>query len=193
MVDWETIRFYWGDERHVSPDHQDSNYRMAQEALLSHVPVIPEHIHRMKGELPKASDAAEAYEDELQEEFNSPPEEVPVFDLILLGMGPDGHTASLFPGTDVVHESSRWVAAPWVEKFQTHRVTLTPVVLNQARHVMFLVSGTEKAKALHAVLEGPPDPDQYPSQVINPLSGQLLWLIDEQAASLLEKTTFQPQ
>ncbi|GJL54652.1 MAG: 6-phosphogluconolactonase [Nitrospirales bacterium] len=193
MVDWSAIHVYWGDERHVSPDHQDSNYRMAQEALLSYVPVIPEHIHRMQGELPKASDAAEAYENILRQEFPLSSGDVPVFDLILLGMGPDGHTASLFPGTEAVHESSRWVAAPWVEKFQTHRVTLTPVVLNQARHVMFLVSGREKANALHVVLEGPPDPDQYPSQIIRPLSGRVLWLIDEQAASLLEKTTFQTQ
>ncbi|GJL65293.1 MAG: 6-phosphogluconolactonase [Nitrospirales bacterium] len=193
IIDWEKVHVYWGDERHVSPDHQDSNYRMAHESLLSHVPVIPDHIHRMQGELPKAADAAEAYEDLLRKEFSPSPGEVPAFDLILLGMGPDGHTASLFPGTEVVHESASWVAAPWVEKFQTHRVTLTPVVLNQARHVMFLVSGNDKANAVQAVLEGPSQPDQYPSQVVNPLTGELLWLVDEQAAGLLHKTTFHIQ
>jgi len=193
MIDWAKVHVYWGDERHVSPDHQDSNYRMAHESLLSHVPAIPSQIHRMQGEFSKASDAADAYEDLLRNEFSPLPGEAPAFDLILLGMGPDGHTASLFPGTEVVHESARWVAAPWVEKFQTHRVTLTPVVLNQARHVMFLVSGKDKSNALQAVLEGPPQPEQYPSQVINPLSGELLWLVDEQAASLLHKTTFQAQ
>jgi len=191
MIDWAKVHVYWGDERPVSPNHQDSNYRMAHESLLSHVPVVPDHIHRMQGEFPKASDAADAYEDLLRKEFSLSPGIVPVFDLILLGMGPDGHTASLFPGTDVVHESSKWVAAPWVEKFQTYRVTLTPVVLNQARTVMFLVSGKDKADALQAVLEGPAQPDQYPSQIINPLSGELLWLVDESAANLLQTTTFQ--
>ena len=190
-VEWQKVHIFWGDERHVSPDHQDSNYRMAHESLLSQISVVPEQIHRMRGELPNASDAAHAYEETIRKVFSLSSEEVPVFDLILLGMGPDGHTASLFPGTDAVHESSRWVTAPWVEKFQTHRVTLTPVVLNQARYIMFMVSGGDKADALHAVLEGPLQADQYPSQVINPVSGELLWLVDEEAAGLLQKTTFQ--
>ena len=193
MVDWSKVHFFWGDERHVPPDHQDSNYRMAYESLLSQVPVASKNIHRMQGELPKASDAAEAYEEVLRNVFSTSGGAVPVFDLILLGMGPDGHTASLFPGTEAVQESLRWVTAPWVEKFQTHRVTLTPVVINHARHVMFLVSGEDKASALQAVLEGPVQPNQYPSQVVNPVSGELIWLIDERAASELQKTTFQTQ
>ncbi len=188
-IDWQKLHVFWGDERHVSPEHQESNYRMAYESLLSHVPVVSEQIHRIQGELLNASDAAAVYEEALRKVFSPSEGEVPVFDLILLGMGPDGHTASLFPGTGAVHESSRWVVAPWVEKFQTHRVTLTPVVLNQARHIMFLVSGEDKASALRAVLEGPSQQDMYPSQVINPVSGELLWLVDKGAASLLEKTT----
>ena len=191
MVDWSKIHFFWGDERHVPPDHEDSNYRMAYESLLSQVPVASENIHRMQGELPKASDAADVYEEVLRSVFSPSPGEVPIFDLILLGMGSDGHTASLFPGTDAVHESLRWVTAPWVEKFQTHRVTLTPVVINQARHVMFLVSGEDKASAVQAVLEGPTQPDRYPSQVVHPVSGELTWLIDERAGSQLQKSTFQ--
>ncbi len=188
-IDWSKIHIFWGDERHVSPDHQDSNYRMAQESLLAHVPFVSSQVYRIQGELPHASDAADDYEKILSQVFSVPSGEVPEFDLILLGMGPDGHTASLFPGTEAVHESSKWVAAPWVEKFQTHRVTLTPVILNQARHIMFMVSGEDKAQALQVVLEGPSQADQYPSQVVDPISGELLWLVDERAARLLQKAT----
>ena len=189
-VDWKNLFIFWGDERHVPPDHQDSNYRMAHESLLSKVPVVPGHVHRIQGELEQAGDAAEDYEQTLQKVFSVSEKEVPCFDLILLGMGPDGHTASLFPGTEAVHESSRWVVAPWVEKFQTHRITMTPIVLNHARQVLFLVSGVEKARALEAVLEGPSLPDEYPSQVIAPKSGSVTWLVNENAASRLKMTTF---
>ena len=190
-IDWNKLFVFWGDERHVPPDHQDSNYRMSHESLLSKVPVVSDQVFRIEGEASNAGEAAQSYEEALRKVFSSSGKEVPMFDLILLGMGPDGHTASLFPGTDVVHESSRWVAAPWVEKFQTHRVTLTPVVINSARRVMFLVAGKDKAEALHAVLEGPSQPDVYPSQVVRPVAGELLWLVDDEAASLLQKTTFQ--
>ena len=189
-VEWEKVHIFWGDERHVPPDHQDSNYRMARESLLSKVPVVSGQVYRIEGETANAGDAAQAYEEVLRKVFGLSEKEVPRFDLILLGMGPDGHTASLFPGTDAVHESSRWVVAPWVEKIQTHRVTMTSVVLNHARHVLFLVSGEDKASALEAVLEGPSLPDEYPSQVIAPESGEVTWLIDEGAASLLQTTTF---
>ncbi|MCA9471553.1 MAG: 6-phosphogluconolactonase [Nitrospirales bacterium] len=190
MIDWKNLFIFWGDERHVPPDHQDSNYRMAHDSLLSKVPVVPDRVHRMHGELEDAGEAAERYEQVLREVCSGSEKEVPRFDLILLGMGPDGHTASLFPGTEAVHESSRWVVAPWVEKFQTSRVTMTPVVLNHARHILFLVSGKDKAPALEAVLEGPSLPDEYPSQVIAPKSGGVTWLVDENAASLLKTTVF---
>ena len=125
----------------------------------------------------------------MREKFGVSIGHVPRFDLILLGMGADGHTASLFPGTSAVRESQKLVAAPWVEKLQTHRVTLTPPVLNAAKHVMFLVSGNDKAEALQTVLEGPGDPDRYPSQVVQPTEGQVLWLVDSDAASHLSENT----
>ncbi len=185
QIPWDTIHFFWGDERHVPPDHQDSNYRMARETLLAHVPVPENHVHRIPSQLPNAEEAADDYERELREYFQLAPGQKPRFDLILLGMGPDGHTASLFPGTSVVHETTRFVAAPWVEKFATFRITLTPAVLNEAVHVIFLVSGQDKAETLRLVLEGPYQPAIYPAQVINPTQGQLLWLVDKEAASCL--------
>ena len=185
QIPWDTIHFFWGDERHVPPDHQDSNYRMAREALLAHVPVPENHVHRIPSQLPNAEEAADDYERELREYFQLAPGQKPRFDLILLGMGPDGHTASLFPGTSVVHETTHFVAAPWVEKFATFRITLTPAVLNEAVHVIFLVSGQDKAETLRLVLEGPYQPAIYPAQVINPTQGQLLWLVDKEAASCL--------
>ncbi len=185
QIRWEAIHFFWGDERHVPPDHQDSNYRMARETLLAHVPVPEDHVHRIPSERQDAEEAADSYERELREYFQLLRGENPRFDLILLGMGPDGHTASLFPGTSAVHETTRWVAAPWVEKFSTFRITLTPAVLNEAALVMFLVSGPDKAQTLQSVLEGPYQPDIYPSQVISPTRGQLLWLVDKKAAGCL--------
>lgn len=188
QIAWEHLRVFWGDERMVPPDHQESNFRMAEEALLSHVPVPSQQVFRIEGELP-AGEAAARYEAVLREQFGLSPGEVPPFDLILLGMGPDGHTASLFPGTSAVTESHKLVAAPWVEKFHTHRVTLTPPVLNAAKHVVFLVSGHDKATALQAVLEGPSDPARYPAQVINPPAGRLVWLVTQDAAGLLRTET----
>jgi len=185
QIPWDAIHFFWGDERHVPPDHHDSNYRMARETLLAHVPVPEDHVHRIPGEMQDAEEAADCYERELQEFFQLPPGKKPRFDLILLGMGPDGHTASVFPGTSAVHETTRCVVAPWVEKFSTFRITLTPAVLNEAAQVMFLVSGHDKAETLRSVLEGPYQPDIFPAQVINPTQGQLLWLVDKEAAGCL--------
>ena len=147
------------------PDHQDSNYRMAREALLTHVPLPEDHVHRIHGEMPNAEKAANRYEEELRTFFQLADNEKPRFDLVLLGMGPEGHTASLFPGSSAVQETTRLVSAPWVEKFSTFRITLTPAVLNEATHVMFLVSGQEKAETLRSVLEGPYQPDIFPAQV----------------------------
>ena len=185
QLDWTKVRFFWGDERHVPPDHPDSNYRMAHEALLSHLPLSMTQVHRMPGELPDAQTVADHYEAVLREAFGVSGPEIPRFDFVLLGMGPDGHTASLFPGTRAVHETSRLVAAPWVEKFQTSRITFTPVLLNHARQVTFLICGDAKAETLHAVLEGPFQPDALPAQIIGPQAGTLTWYVDQEAAGAL--------
>jgi 6-phosphogluconolactonase len=180
---WQRIAVFWGDERHVPPEHADSNFRMAREALLVRVPAG--QVFRIKGETPDASAAAAEYEQELRAFFKLADSEFPRFDLVLLGMGPDGHTASLFPGTKALHEQRRPVMSNWVGKFFTDRITLTPPVLNNAARVMFLVQGEDKAPALKAVLEGPFEPDQLPAQLIRPSQGKLLWLVDATAANLL--------
>jgi len=189
-VPWTKTQFFWGDERHVPPDHADSNYRMAHQAMLSKVSVPAENVHRIRSENRDAGRVAEEYEAELRNFFSSRgllTGGLPRFDLILLGMGPDGHTASLFPGTHAVRESERWVAAPWVDKFQTYRVTLTPPVINTAACILFFVAGAEKAETLRAVLEGPKETDRYPSQIIRPTNGTLRWLVDRPAARLLQR------
>jgi 6-phosphogluconolactonase len=185
-VPWNKIHFFWGDERHVPPDHRDSNYRMVYESMLSKVSVPPENIHRIKAENPDAGKAAEDYERELHEFFRLKVEQLPRFDMVLLGMGTDGHTASLFPGTDVIHEEQRLVAALWVEKFHAYRITLTPPVLNNATRAIFLVSGEEKAETLRMVLQGEYLPERFPAQTIRPTNGRLLWLVDQVAAHRLE-------
>lgn len=182
---WDRMFFFWGDERHVPPADPESNYRMADETLLSQIPVAAANVFRIPAENPDAAAAAEAYEQTLRKFFALQPDEFPRFDLILLGMGPDGHAASLFPGTAALQEESRLVVANWVEKFKTSRITLTLPVLNAARCVAFLVSGTEKAAALHAVLEGNAPGEQYPSRLVRPSDGKLIWFIDRAAASEL--------
>jgi 6-phosphogluconolactonase len=184
-VPWGTTHFFWGDERHVPPDHPDSNYRMAREAMLSQVPVPPQNVHRIPAENPDASQAAQDYDHELREFFRLPSGQFPRFDLILLGMGPDGHTASLFPGTTAVREQKALVAALWVETLRSHRITLTPPVLNNAACVIFLVSGEQKAETLREVIEGDYQPDRLPAQVVRPASGRVLWLVDRAAGRLL--------
>ena len=183
---WDRMFFFWGDERHVPPTDDDSNYRMANEAMLSKVPVPPANIFRVPAENPDAAAAASAYEKMLQKFFQLAPHEFPHFDLILLGMGPDGHTASLFPGTAALQEKSRLFVANWVEKLKTHRLTLTLPVLNGARVVAFLVSGTDKATVLKTVLEdASASGEQYPSKLIRPSDGELIWFLDRAAASEL--------
>ncbi len=190
QIDWASIRVFWGDEREVPPDHADSNFRMAKENLLDCVPILPHHVFRMEGELP-AQEAASRYVSALQRAFsNVKGGRFPCFDLILLGMGPDGHTASLFPETSVLSEKEQWVAAPWVEKFQTHRITLTPPVINAAKQVLFVVGGSDKDKALEAVLEGSYQPSRYPAQVVNPVQGDVVWLLDQEAASRLKHGSY---
>ncbi len=182
QLPWAQMHFFWGDERHVAPDHADSNFRMANEALLSVAPVPAANIHRIYGEAASAEEAASEYEDELREVFGLPDGEVPRFDLILLGLGPEGHTASLFPGTRALAENHRLVVCNWVGKLFADRITLTAPVLNNAASVIFIVSGADKATALKAILEGPYEPDQLPAQLINPTNGRLVWLLDRAAA-----------
>jgi 6-phosphogluconolactonase len=184
-VPWDKVHFFWGDERHVPPDHPDSNFRMAYETMLSRVPIPPSNVHRIPAENPDAGKAAEEYEQSLGEFFALTSGQLPRFDLILLGMGSDGHTASLFPGADELHEQTRLVAAPWVEKLDARRITLTPPPLNNAAHVIVLVSGEEKAEALRTVLEGEYQPDRFPAQVVRPVDGRLVWMLDRAAACLL--------
>jgi len=189
-VPWEAVHLFWGDERHVPPDHSDSNYRMAAETLLSKVPVPPSNVHRVRAEEPDADGAARAYERDLQESFGGRKRMDggwPRFDLCLLGMGPDGHTASLFPGTGAVYEATRLVAAPWVPKLASHRITLTPPVFNAAEAVVFVAAGADKAATLAAVLEGERCEDLYPSQTIQPVRGDLVWLVDRAAAAKLTR------
>ena len=176
---------FFGDERCVPLDDARSNYRLARETLLDQVAVPPDNIHRIKGEIDPAQ-AALIYEQELQGLFRS--RSLPAFDLICLGMGENGHTASLFPGTAALHERERWVVAQYVEVMQTWRVTFTAPLLNAARHIAFLVEGASKAEMLWRVLDGPYQPEVLPSQLIQPVSGQLHWLVDAAAASKLSTT-----
>ena len=180
-LDWSRVHVFFGDERTVPPDHEDSNYLMAQRTLLSRVPVGS--IHRMRGELPPA-EAAAAYEQELQEFFG--PDSVPAFDLILLGIGEDGHTASLFPETSALDVTDRWVVANPVLKLETTRLTLTIPVINAAKAVTFLVAGEGKTEALKQILEGDADPRAYPAKFIRPECGDLTWMVDKAAASSLK-------
>jgi len=182
---WDRMFFFWGDERHVPPTDPDSNYRMADETMLSKIPVAAANVFRMKTENPDAAAVAEDYEQTLRKFFQVEPGQVPTFDLILLGMGPDGHTASLFPHTAALQEKSRLVLANWVEKMKTYRITLTLPVLNAGGCVIFLVSGTDKATALHAVLEEDVPGEQYPAKLVRPRQGKLIWLVDRAAASTL--------
>ena len=188
QVPWQHTQIFWGDERHVPPDSDESNYRMAKEALLDHVPVPAQNVHRIPAELANPDTVAVAYADELRQAFNldgGDPPELPRFDLILLGMGDDGHTASLFPHSPGLHERTRLVVANPVPKLDTTRITLTLPVINNAARVWFLVVGGSKAEILQRVLEGPPAPEELPSQLINPTDGELLMLLDGTAAAAL--------
>ncbi|MFL5990824.1 MAG: 6-phosphogluconolactonase [Rubrobacteraceae bacterium] len=180
-LDWSRVHVFFGDERTVPPDHEDSNYRMAYETFLSHVPVGS--VYRMRGELPP-DEAAAAYEEELRAFFGQV--DVPRFDLILCGLGEDGHTLSLFPETAALDVNDRWVVANPVLKLGTTRLTLTIPVLNASRAVTFLVAGESKAEALKEVLEGDADPRAYPAKLVRPESRDLTWMVDRAAARLLK-------
>lgn len=184
QIPWQKLDLYWVDERCVPPDHPDSNYRMTSEALLSKVPLAPERIHRMEGELDPTV-AAARYESAIRNSFRLEGAETPTFDLILLGMGDDGHTASLFPHTEAINDLTDIVTANHVPQKDTWRITLTWPVINQGREVAFLIEGAAKAQVLHDVLLGPYQPDTYPSQIIRPANGRLNFLLDSAAAAKL--------
>lgn len=184
LIDWSRVYVFWGDERAVPPDHADSNYRMTRLALLDYVPLPTANIHRIEGEREPAQ-AAAVYEDALRQ-FFALRGGAARFDLVLLGMGDDGHTASLFPGTAALAETQRWVVANSVPALNTTRITLTFPVINAARQVVFLVAGAGKADMLRRVLEDQNAPP-LPAQQIQPQDGTLVWLVDQAAASHLER------
>ncbi len=192
-IAWQHVHVFWGDERCVPPDHAESNYRMAYESLLQHVPVPPAQVYRMRGEAAPEQAAAE-YEHLVQTFFGHQVGVAPAqptaatattFDLVLLGMGDDGHTASLFPGSTAADEQERQVVATFVEKLGAWRLTLTAACINTAAHVLFLVTGAPKAERLRQVLHGAYQPELLPVQRIKPVHGRLQWMVDEAAARLL--------
>jgi 6-phosphogluconolactonase len=190
---WRSIYFFWGDERCVGPDHPDSNYRMARETLLSKVPTPPENVYRIPGEIEPPDAAASRYESDIAKTLTRLDKDymsagitpMPRFDLILLGMGADGHTASLFPGTDALGAGGRIVVDNYVPKLGAHRITFTADAINNAHNIAFVLAGADKAEALRHVIEGERRPEQYPSQMIKARAGNLVWMVDEAAARLL--------
>jgi 6-phosphogluconolactonase len=192
QIDWSKVQIFWGDERCVPPDDPDSNYRMAVETLLKHVPIPADHIHRIRGEL-SPQQAADDYQEQIAAQFGLTPSETgqpfPRFDLILLGLGPDGHTASLFPGSEALEEKHRWVSpVPHDQGPEplVPRVTLTLPIIQAARQIIFLVSGEDKANRLAEVL-APIMGKPLPAQLAKPSHGRLLWMVDRAAASGLEQ------
>ena len=184
-IEWDRALVFWSDERCVPPHDADSNYHLAHETLLSKVPVPSGSVHRVMGEA-DPEHAAMLYEQIIRREVPSA-DDIPAFDLILLGMGLDGHTASLFPGTMALRETHRLVAANYVPQLNAHRITFTMPLVNAAANAMFLVAGGDKADALRAVLEGEFQPDALPAQMVRPGSGQLAWLIDRAAGAQIRK------
>lgn len=185
LINWHQVHFFFGDERHVSPDSEESNFRMANEALFSKIDVPHQNIHRFQTEEPDAEIVAEKMENELREFFGLAENEFPHFDLILLGMGADGHTASLFPETSALKETTRLVTENHVEKFQTFRLTFTLPTINHARNIIFLIAGEDKAETIREVLQTASNEEKFPVQLIKPLDGNLTFLLDSKAANLL--------
>jgi len=184
QVDWAKVHVFWGDERAVPPTHPNSNYGMARRELLVRVPIPEGNVHRMEAEKPNIGRAAHEYEEVLRKYLELDDRGFPRFHLIFLGMGPDGHTASLFPGARVTQQTSRWVSTPMVAKLNARRMTLTMPVLNAAHRVLFLVVGAEKAETLRTVLGGKADPP-LPAQMVQPREGLRVFLVDEAAGALL--------
>ena len=181
QIDWTKAEIFWSDERCVPPDDAESNYRLAHEVMLSKLPIPASQIHRMPANQSDRVVAAIAYEQELRRVFDT--DGIPSFDLIQLGLGPEAHTASLFPHQASLRETQRLVLYVTVPKPPPPRLTLTPSILNAAKHVLFLVTGAEKANAVRAVLEGDYQPEEYPAQIVRPTQGEESWMLDTAAAS----------
>ncbi len=179
-VRWTNVQLFQVDERCVPPDDAQSNYRMIRQALIEPSPFPEENFHRMKAEIPDREHAAREYAEELASVLKPPPGQWPQFDLVFLGMGPDGHTASLFPGSEGLKEHTAWVVPNFAPALNSHRLTLTFPVLNAAAQVIFLIAGADKADTLHQVLNGPAG--RFPAQLIQPAHGRLSWFIDKSAA-----------
>jgi 6-phosphogluconolactonase len=186
QIPWACVYIFWGDERCVPPDHADSNYRLVRELLLDHVLIPAANVHRMPAEMDPV-EAAARYEGKLRDFFAPHGDGFPVFDCILLGLGDDGHTASLFPGTRAIRESAHWVLGHYVDEQKGWRITLTPPVINAARTVVFIAAGSGKAAVVKEILEGPLRPDTLPAQIVRPADGTLLWMLDREAAALLKE------
>jgi len=184
---FDKMQLFFGDERHVPPDHADSNYRMVNETFISKTPIKPEQVFRIKAELADTEKAALDYQHILKTQFALKPGELPRFDLMMLGMGNEGHTLSLFPGTTALRDNGRLVVRTWVGKLYTERITCTAPVANNSAAVLFMIAGADKAPALKAVLEGPYEPEQLPSQLIRPANGKLFFLVDSAAGGMLSK------
>ncbi len=184
-LDWSRLHLFWGDERMVLPEHQDSNFRLVQETLLEHIKIPHENVHRMRGEIAPEEAAAE-YAEMLHDHFK---ESTPCFDLMLLGLGEDGHTASLFPGTDAVGECEKHVVAVFVPKLDAWRVTLTLPVLNAARNILFLVSGKSKSEMVQRVMSNKQPDKEIPATMVNPQNGETHWMLDSDAMVLINKNS----
>lgn len=197
QVDWARVHLFWGDERCVPPEHPDSNFKMANDTLISRVPIPATNAHRIHGEI-APEEAAREYEGTLRKFWvieEIPPQSpltqgdkadgMPTLDLVLLGLGTDAHTASLFPHTPALHETARWVAAQYIDKLKAYRITFTPPLINAAKNILFLVAGADKAEAVQAVLGGKYSPDDYPPQLIQPKQGHVAWLLDQAASANL--------
>ena len=187
QIPWDRVHFFWGDERHVPPSHPDSNYRMADTALLSKVPIPSTNIHRIRAEGSDADKAAADYAREIRRFFKIDAGQMPRFNCVLLGMGSDGHTASLFPGTFALEETKRLAVANWIEKFQSYRITLIRPLFNNADRILFLVGGIEKADTLKAVLEDDSKTTRFPVQLIQPTHAEVTWFLDQPAAGRLSQ------
>jgi 6-phosphogluconolactonase len=187
-LDWNKVEFFWGDERVVPPSDPSSNFRMAREAMLDKLRIPAAHIHRIRAEERDLDAAARAYEDEIERvlgQVSGVGRHPPQFNLFLLGMGPDGHTASIFPGTEALEETERWVIPVDVPSLGVKRITMTPPLINSAHFIIFMVTGATKADVVADVLQGPRDPRRCPAQLIHPLTGEVIWFVDRDASAKL--------